>query len=92
MADMLVELARREKIAGIKPDGDLDIFMKVRTCSCLLQMLNMYVVVTADVIIINFQSLALGGQETSLVVEYIMKVFARCWLLLSLVLDSLFKY
>lgn len=31
MADMLVELARREKIAGIKPDGDLDIFMKVRT-------------------------------------------------------------
>ncbi|XP_040361605.1 ABC transporter G family member 31-like isoform X2 [Rosa chinensis] len=26
--DMLVELARREKIAGIKPDGDLDIFMK----------------------------------------------------------------
>lgn len=39
--------------------------------------------------IMNFQSLALGGQETSLVVEYIMKVFARCWLLLSLVLDSL---
>lgn len=29
MADMLVELARREKMAGIKPDGDLDIFMKV---------------------------------------------------------------
>ncbi|KAJ4837586.1 hypothetical protein Tsubulata_009692 [Turnera subulata] len=46
--DMLVELARREKIAGIKPDEDLDIFMK---------------------------SLALGGQETSLVVEYIMKLY-----------------
>ncbi|XP_024157724.1 ABC transporter G family member 31-like isoform X1 [Rosa chinensis] len=45
--DMLVELARREKIAGIKPDGDLDIFMK---------------------------SLALGEKETSLVVEYIMKI------------------
>ncbi|TXG61337.1 hypothetical protein EZV62_012700 [Acer yangbiense] len=44
--DMISELARREKIAGIKPDEDLDIFMK---------------------------SLALGGQETSLVVEYIMK-------------------
>lgn len=55
-------------------------------------MLNIYLVVTADLMIINFQSLALGGQETSLVVEYIMKVFARCWLLLSLVLDSLFKY
>ncbi|KAK8682900.1 hypothetical protein V6N13_038980 [Hibiscus sabdariffa] len=45
--DMLVELARREKNAGIKPDEDLDIFMK---------------------------SLALGGKETSLVVEYIMKI------------------
>ncbi|KAL0711599.1 hypothetical protein Bca4012_018577 [Brassica carinata] len=44
--DMLVELARREKLAEIVPDEDLDIFMK---------------------------SLALGGQETSLVVEYIMK-------------------
>lgn len=29
VTDMLVELARREKMAGIKPDGDLDIFMKV---------------------------------------------------------------
>lgn len=27
--DMLLELARREKIAGIKPDEDLDLFMKV---------------------------------------------------------------
>lgn len=26
---MLLELARREKFAGIKPDEDLDIFMKV---------------------------------------------------------------
>ncbi|TKY54925.1 ABC transporter G family member 32 [Spatholobus suberectus] len=46
--DMLLELARREKNAGIKPDEDLDLFMK---------------------------SLALGGQETNLVVEYIMKVW-----------------
>lgn len=44
--DMLLELARREKNAGIKPDEDLDIFMK---------------------------ALALGGEKTSLVVEYIMK-------------------
>ncbi|KAJ0030927.1 hypothetical protein Pint_13101 [Pistacia integerrima] len=48
--DMISELSRREKIAGIKPDEDLDIFMK---------------------------SFALGGQETSLVVEYIMKVCSR---------------
>lgn len=27
--DMLVELSRREKIAEIKPDEDLDILMKV---------------------------------------------------------------
>ncbi|KAM7275604.1 hypothetical protein ACFE04_017470 [Oxalis oulophora] len=47
--DMLLELARREKMAGIKPDEDLDLFMK---------------------------ALALGGQETELVVEYIMKVQA----------------
>ncbi|XP_058750844.1 ABC transporter G family member 32-like [Vicia villosa] len=45
--DMLMELARREKNSGIKPDEDLDLFMK---------------------------SLALGGQETNLVVEYIMKI------------------
>jgi hypothetical protein len=29
LADMLVELLRREKNAGIKPDEDLDVFMKV---------------------------------------------------------------
>jgi hypothetical protein len=29
VSDMLLELARREKFAGIKPDEDLDIFMKV---------------------------------------------------------------
>nr|XP_043623411.1 ABC transporter G family member 32 [Erigeron canadensis] len=45
--DMLVELTRREKIAGIRPDEDLDIFMK---------------------------ALALGGDETALVVEYILKI------------------
>ncbi|CAL5339358.1 unnamed protein product [Camellia sinensis] len=44
--DMLLELSRREKIAGIKPDEDLDILMK---------------------------ALALGGQDTSLVLEYILK-------------------
>lgn len=29
LIDMLLELARREKAAGIIPDQDLDIFMKV---------------------------------------------------------------
>ncbi|XP_020969253.1 ABC transporter G family member 32-like [Arachis ipaensis] len=44
---MLLELARREKNAGIKADVDLDIFMK---------------------------SIAFGGQETDIVVEYIIKI------------------
>ena len=30
IAEMLAELARREKAANIKPDPDIDVFMKVR--------------------------------------------------------------
>ncbi|GLJ44167.1 hypothetical protein SUGI_0921640 [Cryptomeria japonica] len=45
--DMLVELSRREKQAGIKPDPDIDVFMK---------------------------SVALEGQATSLVTDYILKI------------------
>ncbi|XP_065851098.1 ABC transporter G family member 32 isoform X2 [Euphorbia lathyris] len=62
--DMLLELARREKIAGIKPDEDLDIFMK---------------------------SMALGGQETSLVVEYIMKILGLDICADTLVGDEMLK-
>ncbi|KAL5572721.1 hypothetical protein UlMin_022318 [Ulmus minor] len=62
--DMLLELARREKIAGIKPDEDLDIFMK---------------------------SLALGGQETSLVLEYIMKILGLDICADTLVGDEMLK-
>lgn len=29
--DMLVELSRREKKANIKPDADIDVYMKVRS-------------------------------------------------------------
>ncbi|XP_015898189.3 ABC transporter G family member 32 [Ziziphus jujuba] len=62
--DMLLELARREKIAGIKPDEDLDIFMK---------------------------SLALGGKETNLVVEYIMKILGLDICADTLVGDEMLK-
>ncbi|XP_062148181.1 ABC transporter G family member 32 [Alnus glutinosa] len=62
--DMLLELARREKIAGIKPDEDLDIFMK---------------------------ALALGGQDTSLVVEYIMKILGLDICADTLVGDEMLK-
>lgn len=33
LAEMLAELSRREKEANIKPDPDIDIFMKVITTS-----------------------------------------------------------
>ncbi|KAL1823861.1 hypothetical protein ACET3Z_010639 [Daucus carota] len=62
--DMLEELARREKRAGIKPDEDLDIFMKAS---------------------------ALGGQETSLIVEYILKILGLDLCADTLVGDEMLK-
>ncbi|KAM7512769.1 hypothetical protein LguiB_011644 [Lonicera macranthoides] len=62
--DMLLELARREKIAGVKPDEDLDIFMK---------------------------ALALGGQETGLVVENILKILGLDICADTLVGDEMLK-
>ncbi|XP_058074655.1 ABC transporter G family member 31-like [Magnolia sinica] len=62
--DMLLELSRREKNAGIKPDEDLDIFMK---------------------------ALALGGEKTSLVVEYIMKILGLDVCADTLVGDEMLK-
>ncbi|CAA3033443.1 ABC transporter G family member 32-like [Olea europaea subsp. europaea] len=62
--DMLLELARREKIAGIKPDEDLDIFVK---------------------------ALALEGEETGLVVEYILKILGLDHCADTLVGDEMLK-
>ncbi|XP_010249907.1 PREDICTED: ABC transporter G family member 32 [Nelumbo nucifera] len=62
--DMLLELTRREKNAGIKPDEDLDIFMK---------------------------ALALGGQKTNLVVEYILKILGLDICADTLVGDEMLK-
>uniref|UniRef100_A0A0E0MZ47 ABC transporter domain-containing protein n=1 Tax=Oryza rufipogon TaxID=4529 RepID=A0A0E0MZ47_ORYRU len=45
--EMLTELARREKAANIKPDHDIDIYMKAS---------------------------AMGGQESSVVTDYILKI------------------
>jgi hypothetical protein len=55
--DMLTELSRREKAAGITPDPEIDAFMKVTS---------------------------MEGQETSLVTDYILKVWL-CLLLLKLI-------
>ncbi|KAI8024530.1 ABC transporter G family member 32 [Camellia lanceoleosa] len=62
--DMLLELSRREKIARIKPDEDLDILMK---------------------------ALALGGQDTSLVLEYILKILGLDICADTLVGDEMLK-
>ncbi|KAF9612831.1 hypothetical protein IFM89_004241 [Coptis chinensis] len=62
--DMLLELSRREKNAGIKPDEDLDIFMK---------------------------AMALLGEETSLVVEYILKILGLDVCADTLVGDEMLK-
>ncbi|KAJ1284255.1 hypothetical protein BS78_03G191100 [Paspalum vaginatum] len=45
--EMLTELARREKAANIKPDHDIDVYMKAS---------------------------AMGGQESSIVTDYILKI------------------
>ncbi|KAL5069150.1 hypothetical protein RYX36_020037 [Vicia faba] len=45
--DLLVELTRREKQAGFKPDPDIDAFMKAA---------------------------AVGGQETGLITDYVLKI------------------
>ncbi|XP_016442240.1 ABC transporter G family member 32 isoform X2 [Nicotiana tabacum] len=62
--DMLLELSRREKMAGIKPDEDLDLFMK---------------------------ALALEGNETALVVEYILKILGLDNCANTLVGDEMLK-
>ncbi|XP_068647908.1 ABC transporter G family member 32-like [Aristolochia californica] len=62
--DMLTELSRREKNAGIKPDEDLDIFMK---------------------------AFALGGEKTSLVVDYILKILGLDICADTLVGDEMIK-
>ncbi|KAL9176954.1 hypothetical protein ABFS82_01G027200 [Erythranthe guttata] len=61
--EMLVELLRREKIAGINPDQDLDIFIK---------------------------AVALG-QQTSVLVEYIMKILGLDICADTLVGDEMLK-
>lgn len=79
LPDMLLELARREKNAGIKPDEDLDIFMKVLSHFINYSLLRESISLLHKLIYSRFflQSLALGGQETNLVVEYIMKVISK---------------
>jgi len=54
--ELLMELSRREKDAGIKPDPEIDAFMK---------------------------AVALSGQKTSFVTDYVLKVFVYMLFIIS---------
>ena len=54
--DLLVELSRREKQSGVKPDPEIDAFMKAA---------------------------AMAGQETSLITDYVLKVWCLYFYLIT---------
>lgn len=64
--DMLMELLRREKNEGIKPDEDLDIFMKVSDYSWLY--LTVFRVVCKDYTLrfVFFSGISTRGQTNKL--------------------------
>jgi hypothetical protein len=70
---MLTELLRREKEAKIKPDPDVDAYMKVRNKSLkfLFEMLNTSL---CNDSFKTMQAAALEGQQASVVTDYILKV------------------
>ena len=77
---MLTELSRREKEANIKPDPDLDIYMKVRKDGNRIESI---IIVRIEFSPLKYalniwilQAAALEGQETSVTTYYILKVLA----------------
>ncbi|XP_020550291.1 pleiotropic drug resistance protein 1-like isoform X1 [Sesamum indicum] len=80
--EMLAELSRREKEANIKPDPDLDIFMKVmislreKFLSCLLSAINCISQTTHHISSWSFilQAASIEGQDASVVTDYIIKI------------------
>ena len=58
---MLTELSRREKAANIKPDPDLDVYMK---------------------------AISVGGQDTNIITDYILKVLHPIFRLLLIFLHQ----
>jgi hypothetical protein len=87
--DLLTELARREKAAGIFPDTEVDLFMKVinnfiENCSkpkmksikcSKCQGNNILTIYLTPILCILFvQATAMEGAESNLIVDYILKV------------------
>jgi hypothetical protein len=77
ISEMLSELSRREKEAGIKPDHDIDIFMKVSfllaTWSSRERRDNRLVILICFEWTV-VQATAMEGQETNIVTDYVLKV------------------
>jgi hypothetical protein len=46
-ADLMTELTRREKEAGIRPEPEVDLFMKVRTRKNMATFISMHKLVAA---------------------------------------------
>jgi len=73
--DMLTELARREKEANIKPDPDIDIFMKV---SYITPETVNFVIIWSTQLSHNFitplQAMSTAGEKTNVMTDYILKV------------------
>ncbi|MQL95669.1 hypothetical protein Taro_028335 [Colocasia esculenta] len=61
--DMLAELSRREKAANIKPDPDIDVFMKARVLPIELCSLCSWLAAAA-----------MEGQQASVVTDYVLKI------------------
>lgn len=87
---MLIELARREKEANIKPDPDLDVFMKVKFYhldDSALSFVHDHFVINKWMwhfvgVMIYFlcydyslQAISMEGQESNVITDYILKVF-----------------
>lgn len=71
---MLTELSRREKEANIKPDPDIDIYMKVKRRSFLFTDNSISYIWSLLIQSIVMQAASIEGQEESVVTEYIIKV------------------
>lgn len=73
---MLTELSRREKEANIKPDPDIDVYMKVQFIlfkSNPVFVLEVTKVAQSYCVLLCKQAISVEGQE-SVVTDYILKV------------------
>ncbi|XP_055960604.1 pleiotropic drug resistance protein 1-like [Mercurialis annua] len=72
--DMLAELSRREKAMNVKPDPDLDVFMKIWHKAVVLGYFYNKPMSVCEIGIFNYCAAAIEGEETSVDTDYILKV------------------